>query len=86
MSTKYSTLKSGYVGLGQYQQKGARTNLNPYLGQGVQDPYNRNTLSFDQEIDLMDVIGNVTEKIRGYQFTHCSTRSKTSKYPCGTCS
>ena len=31
----------------------------------------------------MDIIRNVTEKIRGYQFTQCSTQSKTSKYPCG---
>ena len=62
MSTVYSTPKSGCVGLGQYQQRGACINLNPYLNQEVQDPCNRDTLSFDQEIDLMDVIKNVTEK------------------------
>ena len=62
MSTVYSTLKSGCVSLGQYQQRGPRINLNPYLKQGIQDPCNRDTLSFDQEIDLMDVIKNVTEK------------------------
>ena len=66
--------------------RGACINLNPYLNQGVQDPCNRDTLSFDQEIDLMDVIKNVTEKIKGYQFTQCGTRSKISKYPCGICS
>ena len=82
MSTVYSTLKSGCVGLGQYQQRGVCINLNPYLNQGVQDPCNRDTLSF--EIDLMDVIKNVTEEIKGYQFTQCGTRSKIS--PCGICS
>ena len=49
MSTVYSTLKSDCVGLGQYQQRGACINLNPYLNQGVQDPCNRDTLSFDPE-------------------------------------
>ena len=34
----------------------------------------------------MDVIRNVTEKIKGYQFTQCDTRSKISKYPCRICS
>ena len=64
MSTVYSTLKSGCVGLSQYQPKGAHTNLNPYLQQGVKDPCNRDTLSFNQKIDLMDVVRNVTEKLK----------------------
>ena len=72
--------------MGQYQQKGTHTDLNPYLGQRDQNPCNRNTLSFDQEIDLMDDIRNVTENVIGYQFTECSIWSKTSKYPSGICS